>query len=85
MKRIPTNYKVWNTIKSEHKDLVLLNSYSAADGDIYGGPERCKMITEYGFKGCDSPIMGAETTWDRNIEEPHTVENEINEYWLYSE
>ena len=81
-KRVPTTPEVWAVIKASHPELKVFGSYSAPDGDSYGDPNKCVMMTEYGFDVCDYPIMGAKTTWDKNHEKPHERLNEKHEYWL---
>jgi len=81
-KKIPTSPEVWAVIKAAHKELCVFSSYSAPDGDLYGNPDKSRMMTEYGFRGCNCPIMGAETTWDKNPDKPHERINEHSNYWL---
>ena len=79
-KRIPTHYEVWVTIRNAHPELVVHSSYSALEADYFGDPSVCKMMTEYGFKDSDMPIIGAESTWDS-----HSGNKRINgkhKYWL---
>ena len=79
---MPTSPEVWAVIKARHPELKVFSSYSAPDGDPYGNPDECKMMTEYGFDGHDYPIIGAETTWDKNHDVPHIRLNEKHNYWL---
>jgi len=81
-KKVPTVYAVWKALKAAHPELKVFSSYSAPDGDQFGNPNVCRMMTEYGFNGTDFPIMGAETTWDRDSENPHKRPNEQHKYWL---
>ena len=80
--RIPTSPEVWAVIKVSHPNLKVFSSYSAPDGDSFGNPDECKMMTEYGFEGCDYPIIGAETTWDKKRDKPYERLNEEHIYWL---
>ena len=79
-RKIETTYQVWKQIKESHPELVVFSSYSAPDGDMFGDPSKCVMMTEYGFKGCDYPIIGSKTTWDNNGELKR--ENEQHKYWF---
>lgn len=81
-KRVPTSESVWLAVKSQHANLKVFSSYSAPQGDYFGNPDVCRMLTEYGFENCDYPTIGAETTWDRNSHEPIKRENEQHKYWL---
>ena len=81
-KKIKTTKEVWLTIKLAHEDLEVFSTYSAPEGDMYGDPNECVMLTEYGFIGCDFPIIGAKTTWDRSPKGSFKRENEKHIYWL---
>lgn len=80
-KKIITSREVWAVIRARHTDLKVFGSYSAPDGDEFD-PEQCRMMTEYGFDGCDFPIIGSETTWDKNHDKPHERLNEKHVFWL---
>lgn len=77
-----TTPEVWAVIRASHPELVVYSSYSAPDGDRFGNPDKCKMFTEYGFKDSDVPIIGAETTWEKDLEYEYKRVNEQTEYWL---
>ena len=79
-KKVTTHYDVWVAIKKHHPELVAHSSYSAPDGDYYGDPLTCKMMTEYGFKNADMPIIGAESTWEKCS--GYKRVNEKHKYWL---
>ncbi len=79
-RKIKTSSAVWEAIKATHDNLAVFSSYSAPDGDRFGDPSVCKMMTEYGFENCDFPIMGAETTWEKG--EDYKRVNWQHEYWL---
>lgn len=81
-KRIPTSAEVWAVIRARHPELKVFSSYSAPDGDQFGNPDECKMMTEYGFEDCDYPIIGAETTWNKSYDKPYERLNEKHIYWL---
>ena len=78
-RKIPTSAEVWAAIKAKHPELRVFSSYSASDGDPYGNPNKCTMMTEYGFDGCGCPLMGAETTWYKNYDE---LSDKKHVYWL---
>jgi len=82
-RKIDTTPEVWAAIRASHPELKVFSTYSAPEGDYFGNSDICKMMTEYGFDGCDQPIIGAETTWDRNPD-PKSYKriNEKNTYWL---
>jgi hypothetical protein len=79
---IKTTKEVWAVMHASHPELKVFCSYSAPDGSEYGDPDRCEMMTEYGFPSCDEPIMGARTTWDKAPKGDRTRPNEKTEYWL---
>ena len=81
-RKIKTEASVWAVIKSVHPELVVHSSYSAPEGDFFGDSSICRMMTEYGFKDSDMPLIGAETTWDRSPENDYKRENEKTEYWF---
>ncbi len=80
-KKVETSPEVWAVIRARHPELKVFNTYSAPEGDHFGNPNVCKMMTEYGFNDSDCPIIGAETTWDRNPN-GHERLNEKHQYWL---
>ena len=81
-KKIPTSPEVWAVIRARHPELKVFSTYSAPDGDSFGNPDECKMMTEYGFEGCDYPIIGYEVTWDKNYDKTYERLNEKRIFWL---
>ncbi len=81
-KRVSTTAEVWAVIRASHPDLIVFSSYSAPDGDGFGDPSECKMMTEYGFPLSDLPTIGAETTWEKDPEKEHKRINERTLYWI---
>jgi len=82
-KKITTTPEVWAVIRASHPELKVFSTYSAPEGDQFGDPDVCKMMTEYGFDGCNYPIIGAETTWDRDPDpKSYKRQNEKTIYWL---
>lgn len=82
-KKIPTSPEVWAVIRARHPEMCVFRSYSAAPGgDIFGDKNNGRMLTSYGFKGGDYPVIEAQTTWEVNKEAPHERVNEQHEYWL---
>ncbi len=84
-KRIPTTYEVYRTILNNHvqtlveagkSDLSVLESYTNI---VDHGTST--IYTVWGLKGADCPLIGAETTYDRDwgVEVEGT---EKHEYWL---
>jgi len=62
------------------KRLEVFSSYSNPTGND-GFSAQSQMMTEYGFNGADTPIIGARTTWD-DAGENYSRINEKHEYWL---
>lgn len=82
-RKIPTSYEVYRTILNEHHEqLSVFSSFSAPDGDSFGNPDQARMMTEWGFKTADCPIMGAESTWDIDRANVLIRNNEAHRYWL---
>lgn len=81
-RRIKTTASVWSTIHKAHPELKVFGTYSAPGGDPHGNPYRGRMMTAYGFEGCDYPIVEAETTWDIDTDNPFIRSNEQHEYYL---
>jgi len=81
-KRIKTSVEVWRAIKAAHPDLVVVSTFSAPDGDPYGNPSEGRMFTEYGFQKADCPLMGADTRWDIDRDNPLNRNNLREEFWL---
>lgn len=82
-KRVSTTVEVWSAVMAAHRDnMGVFSSYSAPGGDMFGNPKVGVMLTEYGFKGFDVPLIGAETRWDIDPIEPCKRKNEITKYWL---
>ncbi len=80
-RQVKTSPEVWAVTKIAHPDLVVFSSYSAPDGDFYGNPDVCKMFTEYGLPNSPMPLIGAETTCNRNPDRAGR-ENEQHRYWF---
>lgn len=82
--RITTSPEVYHVIFARHSEqLGVFKSFSDPDGTFNGGPgERGRMETAWGFKGCEWPLLYAQTTWDINHEQPHKRINQENHYWL---
>lgn len=81
-KKIPTSAEVWAVIRARHTDLKVFSTYSAPDGDQFGNPDQCVMMTEYGIPGADVPLIGAETTWEKDPECDYKRVKETHRYWL---
>lgn len=82
-KKIPTTPEVWAVIRARHhKEMDVFSSYSAPGGDEFGNQCEGRMMTEYGLDGADCPLIGADTRWDIDHEQPHKRINERHEYWL---
>lgn len=82
-KRVPTSAEVWAVIRARHPNLVPFGSYTAPEGDYFGGDSsHGRIFTSYGFEGHDYPVIEAETTWDIDQSEPSKRHNEQHEYWL---
>lgn len=79
--RIATSAEVWAVIRARHPDMVVFGSFSDPDGSFSGG-SRGQMMTEYGFRNCEIPLLRAETTWDIGPEGSHERLNEQHKYWL---
>ena len=82
-KKVTTTREVYAVIHASHPTLEVFSTYSAPDGDSFGNPDKCVMMTEFGFEDCDYPIIGTKTTWDKNPEKPNMLENQKDEYWLF--
>ena len=82
-KKVKTTPEVYAVIHASHPTLKVFSTYSAPDGDSFGNPDKCVMMTTYGFADCDYPIIGRKTTWDRNYEKPTARENLDDQYWLF--
>lgn len=82
-KKIATTLEIWRAIREAHKhDMSVFSSYSAPCGDSFGDPSQSVMMTEYGFKGADCPLIGARTTWDYSHSDESSRNNESTEYWF---
>jgi len=82
-KKIKTSEEVYATLMRQHfGELRVFSTFSAPDGDYFGDPNVCRMMTEYGFDNTDIPILGIETTWDRQVENTYERVNEQHKYWL---
>ena len=78
--KVTTSPEVWAVIRARHSELIVFNSYSAPDGDQFN-KDQAVMMTEYGFNKSGCPLIGAETRWEINRENPHKRVNEIHSYW----
>jgi hypothetical protein len=81
--RVTTSAEVWAVIRARHADeLVPFSSLSEPDGNPFGRPDEGRMMTEYGFKDADYPLLGVDTRWDIDPETRYKRLNEKTEYWL---
>lgn len=81
-KKIETSAEVWAVIRAKHgKELKVFSTFSDPDGSFCGGDE-ATMYTAYGFEGCDTPIIEAETKWTIDRERPHSRTDEKTKYWI---
>lgn len=80
-KRIPTSPEVFAVIWAKHGDaLRVFSSYSNPTGRD-GLSDQPQMLTEWGFKDEDFPIVGLRRVWDLG-EKEHERINERAEHWL---
>ena len=78
-RKIPTDKHVYGTIYREHhRDLIVFSTMTDLDGQFTSRPT---ILTEWGFKGLDYPIIGSETTYDSLDENKNRI-NEQTKYWL---
>lgn len=83
-KKIPTTPEVYAVIVARHRsDLTVFESYSNPSGHCPLGSGQPEMLTSFGFRGSDFPIIMARTTWEIG-EVQHKRYNEKTEYWLCS-
>ena len=76
--RTITSAEVYSVIWARHSHaLTVFTAYSAPDGDPYGDPSQCEMMTEWGFKDAACPIIGHRKSWVKDSDEATTFE-----YWL---
>ena len=81
-KKIPTSCEVYTAILVRHrKDLIIVNGFSAPEGDPYGDSSIGRMMTEYGFADTKNPLIGIDIRWSINRENKK-CENEERKYWL---
>ena len=80
-KKVATTKEVFREICAAHKNLSVFSSYSNPDGSAHHGSGRCEMLTEFGFKGYDYPLIGAKTTWDKSDTSCERI-NERHKYWF---
>lgn len=80
---IETSREVYAVILARHQDdLVVFSSYSNPDGDDHLGRGKPEMMTEWGLRGADFPLIRAETTWEKNPEKEYERVNEKHRFWL---
>jgi hypothetical protein len=82
--QITTSAEVYAVIFARHRDqLSAFETFSDPDGTFNGGPgEIGRMVTTWGIKGCDWPLIGIRTIWDIDPEKPAHRRNEEHSYWL---
>lgn len=77
----------WAILKAHANDLTVFETFSDPDGSFTGG-SRGEVLTVWGLKGSDFPIMGARTTWDivrveiGGADWVATRANQVTEFWL---
>ena len=80
----PTSPEVYAVIRAKHHtELVVFGTYSNPGGDD-GMSIQPQMMTEWGFKDGNYPILKALTTWDKPIGDQKEWErpNEKLQYWI---
>jgi hypothetical protein len=82
---IETSNEVWAVIHAKHKDLKVFSTVTQSSGNPHGNSNDCRMETTYGVLGSDFPIIGAETTWNKNEElgKEHERVNEKTRFYLF--
>jgi hypothetical protein len=77
-RRITTSPEVYAVIYARHRDDLVVFSSASDPGGQYGRPS---MMTEWGRRVDDVPIIGSRHTWDMGSK-PHERINDCWEYWL---
>ena len=82
--RILTTKEVCQEMMNAHRDeLCVFSGFSAPSGNyLTGNMGEGEMLTEYCFKGCDFPTIGAQTNWEINRSKPYERINETHKYWI---
>lgn len=79
--QIATTYEVWNAIRRAHVGMILLDSLNAPAGEDAGDITNT-MMTEYGFRGCDCPVIRSESHWVTSPLQPGKRTRLEHKYWL---
>jgi hypothetical protein len=81
---ITTSPEVYHVIVARHgAQLKVYETFSDPDGTFNGGPgERGRMVTSWGYDGCDWPMLKTQNTWEIDPEQPYKRVNEERHYWL---
>lgn len=83
MSKIRTSEKVYGLLLREHSaDLKVFSSYSNPTGRCPIGTGECEMVTTYGLKGSDFPLMQYRVTWQQGDSGGERF-NEKKQYYLY--
>ena len=85
-RKVMTSAEVYAVLRARHgAEMAVFSSYSAPDGDHFGDVGTCRMETNWGLKGQDGPLLGVETTWERDPTRAMACErlNERHVYWLW--
>ena len=80
MKWIPTNKHVYGAIYREHyEDFAVFGSMTAPEGDLSLGYPNPRIVTEWGFKDADEPIIRSAGTKNSLDQKEYDYE-----YWIAS-
>lgn len=81
-RKVPTSAEVYAVIHATHRgDLKVYGTVSEPDGNPWGDPDDCRMVTDWMLTGGEGPFIGAESRWTKG--ENHKSDNEQHTYWLW--
>ena len=82
-RKVYTSAEVYAVIRARHShEMSVFGTISQPDGDPFGDPDDCCMVTEWGIKGHDTPLIGIETRWIKSHDGKHS--DGKSTYWLCS-
>lgn len=66
-RKVATSAEVYAVIRARHQaEMVVFGTISEPDGNPWGDSDDCRMMTEWGIKGCDMPLIGINQRWTKS-------------------
>ena len=83
-RKVYTSAEVYAVIRARHAaDMTVFGTISEPDGNPWGDSDDCRMLTEWGIKGHDVPLIGIDQRWSKDAAQSGHRDDTYT-YWLCS-